>query len=34
VIVKSYKQTAPVADMVKWTCELQMTGALVEIDQA
>lgn len=34
VIVKSYKQTAPVADMVKWTCELQMTGDLVEIDQA
>lgn len=34
VIVKSYKQTAPVADMVKWTAELQMTGDLVEIDQA
>jgi len=34
VIIKSYKQTAPVADMVKWTAELQMTGNLVEIDQA
>lgn len=34
VIVKSYKQTNAVADMVKWTCELQMTGALAEIDQA
>lgn len=34
VFVKSYKQTAPVADMVKWTAELQMTGDLVEIDQA
>lgn len=33
VIVKSYKQTAPVADMIKWTAELQMTGTLVEIDQ-
>lgn len=34
VIIKSYKQTAPVADMVKWTAELQMTGDLTEIDQA
>lgn len=34
VIVKSYKQTAPVADMVKWSAELQMTGDLVEADQA
>lgn len=34
VFVKSYKQTSPVADMVKWTSELQMTGDLVEIDQA
>lgn len=34
VIVKSYKQTNAVADMVKWSAELQMTGALVEIDQA
>lgn len=33
VIIKSYKQTSPVADMVKWTAELQMTGPLVEIDQ-
>lgn len=33
VLVKSYKQTSPVADMVKWTAELQMTGPLVEIDQ-
>lgn len=34
VIVKSYKQTSAVADMVKWSAELQMTGTLVEIDQA
>ena len=34
VVVKSYKQTAPVADMVKWTAELQMTGDLIELDQS
>lgn len=34
VFVKNYKQTNAVADMVKWTCELQMTGDVVDIDQA
>jgi hypothetical protein len=34
VIVKSYKDSSPVANMVKWTCELQMTDDLNEADQA
>ena len=33
VIVSSYKESAPVADMIKWSCELEMTGALNETDQ-
>jgi hypothetical protein len=33
VIIKSYKDSSPVADMCKWTAELQMTGDLTEIDQ-
>lgn len=34
VLVKSYKDSAPVANMVKWTAELQMTEDLDETDQA
>jgi hypothetical protein len=33
VIVNSYKDSSPVADMCKWTSELQMTGDLTEVDQ-
>lgn len=33
VIVKSFKSSSPVADMCKWTSELQMTGVLDETDQ-
>jgi hypothetical protein len=34
VLVTSYKDTAPVADMIAWQAELQMTGDLDEADQA
>lgn len=33
VIVSSYKESAPVADITKWEASLQMTGALTETDQ-
>ena len=33
VLVAAYNESAPVAGMVKWTAELQMTGALNEADQ-
>lgn len=33
VIVKSYKDSSPVANMTKWTAELQMTEDLNEADQ-
>jgi hypothetical protein len=33
VLVKSFKESAPVADYIKWSCELDMTGALTETDQ-
>lgn len=33
-LVKSYKETAPVADMVTWTAELQMSGDAVTTTQA
>ena len=34
VLVSSYVQTSPVAGVVTWKSELQMTGALTETDQA
>jgi hypothetical protein len=34
VIIISFNESAPVADMISWTCELQMTGVLNEADQA
>lgn len=33
VLVASYNESSPVDDMVSWTAELQMTGALTETDQ-
>lgn len=33
VLVTSYEETAPVADMVTWTCECQLSGAVVTADQ-
>lgn len=33
VVVKSYKETAPVADMVSWTSELQMSGDVANSTQ-
>jgi len=34
VIVKSFNESAPVAEQIAWTSELQMTGDLNEADQA
>lgn len=34
VLVSSFNESAPVADMIAWTAELQMTGPLDEADQA
>lgn len=34
VIIASYNESDPVADMVTWTSELQMTGELDETDQS
>ncbi|ONI73080.1 hypothetical protein ALI144C_44835 [Actinosynnema sp. ALI-1.44] len=34
VLVKSYKETAPVADMRQWSADLTMSGAVVTADQA
>lgn len=34
VIITSFEESSPVADMVTWTAELQMTGDLVETAQA
>jgi hypothetical protein len=34
VIVVAYNESAPVADMIKWTAELQMSGDLDETDQS
>jgi hypothetical protein len=34
VIVTSYNESSSVDDMIQWTSELQMTGDLVETDQA
>lgn len=33
VLVKSYNESAPVAEQIQWTAELQMTGTLNEADQ-
>jgi hypothetical protein len=33
VLVKTYKQTAPVADMVSWEADLQMSGAVDQTPQ-
>lgn len=34
VIITAFNETAPVADVIGWTCEMQMTGPLDETDQA
>lgn len=34
VLINSYTESAPVADMITWECELQMTGDLDETDQS
>lgn len=34
VIITAYNESLPVADVISWTCELQMTGTLNETDQA
>ena len=34
VIVTSYEETAPVADMITWSCELQCTGAITDATQS
>lgn len=34
VLVKSYNETAPVADIRRWTAELTFSGAVVTADQA
>ena len=33
VIVKGYKESSPVADMIKWTAELQCSGSVVTAAQ-
>jgi hypothetical protein len=33
VLVTSYEETAPVADMVTWTCELQFSDDIDDADQ-
>lgn len=33
VVVMSYKQSNPVADMVKWTCDFQLSDAVTSINQ-
>ncbi len=34
VLVTSYDETAPVADMIKWTCQLQFSGAVADTTHA
>jgi hypothetical protein len=34
VVVKDYVETSPVADMVKWSAELQLSGSVVSAAQA
>lgn len=33
VLVMSYEESAPVADMISWTCELQLSGDVTTTDQ-
>jgi hypothetical protein len=33
VLVKSYKESSPVADMVKWTADLSFSGPVASVDQ-
>lgn len=33
VLVKSYKETAPVADYVRWTCEMTKSGSITRSTQ-
>jgi hypothetical protein len=33
VVVKSYNESAPVADMITWQADLQMTGAITDTTQ-
>lgn len=33
VLVKSYKESSPVADMVMWTAELTLSGDVTKVDQ-
>lgn len=33
VLVTDYTETAPVADMVAWSCEMQLAGDVVEVNQ-
>lgn len=34
VVVTSYEETAPVADMIAWTCELQLSDDVATVDQS
>lgn len=34
VLVKNYEETAPVADMISWSCELQLSDTLTKSTQA
>lgn len=34
VIITAFNESAPVADIIAWTCEMQMTGPLDETDQS
>lgn len=34
VLVTSFEETAPVADMIKWTCQLQFSGAVADTSHA
>lgn len=33
VIITAFNESAPVGDVIAWTCEMQMTGPLTETDQ-
>ena len=34
VLVTSFNETAPVADMIKWTCQVQFAGAVADTSHA
>lgn len=34
VLVTSFAETAPVADMIKWTCQVQFSGAVADTTHA